>query len=95
MEEARVVAADDQVKEPMSPGARLLQAPSMDSYVIATMGSKKIIDIDVIREGLKQTLIKHPRFSSKLRPDILAKREPDTTVLWHRASSQVTRKSSR
>ncbi|GAB2293957.1 hypothetical protein Dimus_028171 [Dionaea muscipula] len=66
MEEARVVAADDQVKEPMSPGARLLQAPSMDSYVIATMGSKKIIDIDVIREGLKQTLIKHPRFSSKL-----------------------------
>ncbi|GAV66202.1 LOW QUALITY PROTEIN: WES_acyltransf domain-containing protein/DUF1298 domain-containing protein [Cephalotus follicularis] len=53
-------------EEPLSPGSRLFQAPRLNLHIIVIMGSKTKINASVIKAGLEQTLIKHPRFSSKL-----------------------------
>jgi len=52
--------------EPLSPAARLFHSPSFNCYVIAIIGCKTGINLQVIRDGLCQTLLKHPRFTSKL-----------------------------
>lgn len=52
--------------QPLSPAARVFNAPVLNCYVIAVLGIKKKIEPDVVMEGLKQSLIRHPRFSSKL-----------------------------
>lgn len=51
---------------PLSPAARLFTAPKFNCYIIAVLGIKTKVDTDIIKEGLKHSLIKHPRFSSKL-----------------------------
>ncbi|XP_074319828.1 wax ester synthase/diacylglycerol acyltransferase 5-like [Silene latifolia] len=53
-------------EEPLTPGARLFHAPQFNCCIIAVIGCKTKINADVIKEGLKHTLIKHPRFSSNL-----------------------------
>ncbi|CAN7059929.1 unnamed protein product [Brassica oleracea var. botrytis] len=53
-------------EQPLSPAARVFHAPAFNCYVITVIGVKKKIEPDVIIEGLKQTLIRHPRFSSKM-----------------------------
>lgn len=57
---------EEEEEQPLSPAARIFHAPEFNCYVIAVIGVKKKIEPDVIIEGLKQTLIRHPRFSSKL-----------------------------
>lgn len=57
---------NDVTEEPLSPTARLFTAPKFNCYIIAIMGCKTKVDTDIIKEGLEHTLIKHPRFSSKL-----------------------------
>ncbi|XP_027330572.1 O-acyltransferase WSD1-like isoform X1 [Abrus precatorius] len=52
--------------EPLSPAAKLFHAPSLNCYVVAIMGCKTSINPQVIKEGLSQTLLKHPRFTSKM-----------------------------
>ncbi|XP_054789138.1 wax ester synthase/diacylglycerol acyltransferase 11-like isoform X2 [Prosopis cineraria] len=52
--------------EAMSPAAQLFHAPTLNCYVIASIGSKTRINPHVIKEGLRHTLLKHPRFTSKL-----------------------------
>ncbi|KAK4273895.1 hypothetical protein QN277_017202 [Acacia crassicarpa] len=52
--------------EAMSPAAQLFHAPTLNCYVIASLGSKTRIDPRVVKEGLRHTLLKHPRFTSKL-----------------------------
>ena len=49
---------------PLSPSARLFHEPHFNCYIIAMMGSKKKIDPEVVKRGLVNTLLKHPRFSS-------------------------------
>ena len=53
-------------EQPLSPAARVFHAPAFNCYVITVIGVKKKIEPDVVIEGLKQTLIRHPRFSSKM-----------------------------
>ncbi|KAF5732424.1 O-acyltransferase WSD1-like isoform X2 [Tripterygium wilfordii] len=53
-------------EEPLSPAARVFHDPSFNCHIIAKMGCKTSIDPAVFIDGLKHTLIKHPRFSSKL-----------------------------
>ncbi|KAF3432826.1 hypothetical protein FNV43_RR23928 [Rhamnella rubrinervis] len=50
----------------LSPAARLFHSPRFNCHIIAIMGCKTSINPDVVKDGLKQTLLKHPRFSSKL-----------------------------
>lgn len=57
---------EEEEEQPLSPAARVFHAPDFNCYVIAVFGIKRKIDPDVIIEGLKHTLIRHPRFSSKL-----------------------------
>ncbi|OIW18965.1 hypothetical protein TanjilG_09159 [Lupinus angustifolius] len=52
--------------EALSPAAKLFHAPSFNCYVMAIMGCSTSINPQVIKDGLCQTLLKHPRFTSKL-----------------------------
>ncbi|KAJ6418804.1 hypothetical protein OIU84_002061 [Salix udensis] len=53
-------------QEPLSPAARLLHAPRFNCTILAAIGCKTNINPGVIKMGLEQTLMKHPRFSKKL-----------------------------
>ncbi|XP_013624483.1 PREDICTED: O-acyltransferase WSD1-like [Brassica oleracea var. oleracea] len=55
--------------EPLTPTARLFTAPEFNCYITAVIGLKSKIKRDVFIEGLEQTLLKHPRFSSILVND--------------------------
>ncbi|KAH7543863.1 hypothetical protein JRO89_XS15G0034700 [Xanthoceras sorbifolium] len=64
--EASSTTDDDHQVEPLSPAARLFHAPRFNCHIIAIIGCKTSINPSVIKEGLKHSLINHPRFSSKL-----------------------------
>ncbi|KAJ8751949.1 hypothetical protein K2173_000695 [Erythroxylum novogranatense] len=68
-------------KEALSPAARLFHAPNFNCYIIAIIGCKTHIDPAVIKAGLRQTLMKHPRFSSKVVVDDQGKRK---RIYWKR-----------
>ncbi|KAG2321722.1 hypothetical protein Bca52824_014935 [Brassica carinata] len=53
-------------EEPVSPFAQLFSLPGLDVFNIVTIGCKTEGDASTIIEGLKNTLINHPRFSSIL-----------------------------
>ncbi|QHO47570.1 wax ester synthase/diacylglycerol acyltransferase 11 isoform X2 [Arachis hypogaea] len=52
--------------EPMSPASRLFHSPKFNCYVMAVMGCKTSVNPQVIKEGLRETILKHPRFTSNL-----------------------------
>lgn len=54
--------------EAVSPGSRIFHAPGFEYYVIAIIGVKTRIDPQVVKQGLIDTLLNHPRFSSILVP---------------------------
>ncbi|CAK7324167.1 unnamed protein product [Dovyalis caffra] len=56
-------------QEPLSPAGRLFHAPQFNCTIITAVGCKTSINPGVIKMGLEQTLIKHPRFSKKLLID--------------------------
>ncbi|KAJ6748782.1 O-ACYLTRANSFERASE (WSD1-LIKE) FAMILY PROTEIN [Salix purpurea] len=53
-------------QEPLSPAARLFHAPRFNCTILTAIGCKTSINPGVIKMGLEQTLMKHPRFSKKL-----------------------------
>ncbi|KAL7106921.1 hypothetical protein ACP275_06G022200 [Erythranthe tilingii] len=53
-------------EEPASPTARMMQVPGFDICIYAIMGYSTLIDLDLFKSDLLQTLVKHPRFSSLL-----------------------------
>ncbi|WZZ65968.1 hypothetical protein YC2023_077338 [Brassica napus] len=53
-------------EQPLSPAARQFHAPKFNCNIISVVVLKSKIKPDVIIEGIKQTLIRHPRFSCKL-----------------------------
>ncbi|KAL0701532.1 hypothetical protein Bca4012_057654 [Brassica carinata] len=53
-------------EEPVSPFAKLFSLPGLNVFNIVTFGFKIEVDPSTIVEGLKNTLINHPRFSSIL-----------------------------
>ncbi|MCL7043428.1 hypothetical protein MKW94_005014 [Papaver nudicaule] len=52
------------LEEPLSPSARLLHEPHFNLYIIAIIGVKTKINPAVVKAGLVNTLLKHPRFCS-------------------------------
>lgn len=52
--------------EAMSPAARLFHSSRFNCCIISIMGIKTTINPDIVKAGLTETLLKHPRFSSKL-----------------------------
>ncbi|CAD5325282.1 unnamed protein product [Arabidopsis thaliana] len=63
----------EEEEQPLSPAARLFHAPEFNCYIISVVGLKNKIEPDMIIEGIKQTLMRHPRFSSKLDHVIIPK----------------------
>ncbi|WCJ28902.1 O-acyltransferase (WSD1-like) family protein [Euphorbia peplus] len=53
-------------EERLSPAARLFHAPRFNCHIIAIIGCHTSIDPSSIKLGLTNSLIHHPRFSSKL-----------------------------
>ncbi|KAK4431336.1 O-acyltransferase WSD1 [Sesamum alatum] len=51
-------------EEPASPTARLMQAPSFNLCILALLGYSTMIDVNLFKKCLEQTLLKHPRSSS-------------------------------
>lgn len=60
---------DDDDDEPLSPTARFFQAPSFNCCIIAVLGSNTLFDLNIVKFGLHNSLVKHPRFSSCLVTD--------------------------
>lgn len=60
------VCDDDQVvaDEPLSPAARLFQSTELNCSIIIVLGSNTIIDVDAVKSGFMNSMVKHPRFSS-------------------------------
>ncbi|KAM3681970.1 hypothetical protein ACB098_12G037100 [Castanea mollissima] len=65
----KVSMEEEEEEQPLSPAARLFHSPSFNCYIIAILGCNTKFKPDVIKSGLEQTLLKHPRFSSKLVAD--------------------------
>lgn len=63
-----VAGADGFQPARLSPAARLFHAPKFNCCILAIMGCKTSIDPDVVKAGLRETLLRHPRFSSKMVP---------------------------
>ncbi|KAL9334634.1 hypothetical protein Peur_071815 [Populus x canadensis] len=53
-------------QEPLSPAARLFHAPQFNCTILTAIGCKTSINPGVIKMGLEQTLMKHPRFFKML-----------------------------
>lgn len=60
------MAAEELGQLKLSPATRIFHSLKYNSYIIAIIGFTTSLDPKVIKAGLEQTLIKHPRFSSKL-----------------------------
>ncbi|KAL1197357.1 Wax ester synthase/diacylglycerol acyltransferase 6 [Cardamine amara subsp. amara] len=80
--ETRTVRKYEEVEQeiPLSPAARVFHAPKFNCYVITVVGFKRKIEPHVIIDGLKHTLIRHPRFSSKLVNNGKKKRQTQSWV---------------
>ncbi|KAH9624551.1 hypothetical protein KSS87_017761, partial [Heliosperma pusillum] len=50
--------------EPLSPGSLIFHRPTFNIHILAIMGCRTPINVDVIKAKLPLTLLKHPRFSS-------------------------------
>ncbi|KAL9684879.1 hypothetical protein QQ045_022321 [Rhodiola kirilowii] len=57
------------MEEPMSPAGRLFHTRGLNCFVIAVIGLSKELDVELVKTGLQQSLVKHPRFSSLMEGD--------------------------
>ncbi|XP_034709429.1 O-acyltransferase WSD1-like isoform X2 [Vitis riparia] len=55
---------EEEEEEPLSPAARIFHEPNFNVYIIAIMGWKTKMDLQVVKAQFPRTLLKHPRFSS-------------------------------
>ncbi|CAN8232769.1 unnamed protein product [Cochlearia groenlandica] len=58
--------AETEEEEPLSPCSRLFHSPDFNTAIMLTIGVKVKANPSVIIDGLKHTLVNHPRFSSIL-----------------------------
>lgn len=56
----------EQQQQNLSPVARLFHSQKFSCYIVIRMGCSTRFNPEVIKFGLEQTLLKHPRFSSKM-----------------------------
>ncbi|KAK4489662.1 hypothetical protein RD792_005474 [Penstemon davidsonii] len=72
-------------EEPASPTARLMHAPSFNLHILAFLGFMTPIDVNVVKKGAEQTLLKHPRFSSVLVVD----KKNCNNMSWKRINADI------
>ena len=51
-------------EQPLSPASIMFHQPGFNVYIIVVFGCQTSISVDVVKEKLKETLLKHPRFCS-------------------------------
>ncbi|XP_062091404.1 wax ester synthase/diacylglycerol acyltransferase 11-like [Humulus lupulus] len=73
-------------EEPVSPGSRVFHEPNFNVHVLAIMGSKYKIQIDIAKANLPNTLLKHPRFSSLL---VVDEKDGRRNMKWVRTEVDV------
>ncbi|CAM6016449.1 unnamed protein product [Sphagnum balticum] len=54
-------------EEPVTPCGRLFIQPSMNCYIMCTLGFKNPINLPEVRVALEETLVKHKRFHSVMK----------------------------
>jgi len=54
----------EEEEEPLSPGSVIFHRPGFNIHVLAIMGCKTPVNLEVVKAKLPITLLKHPRFSS-------------------------------
>jgi len=54
-------------EEPVTPCGRLFIQPSMNCYILCTLGFKNPINLPEVRVALEETLVKHKRFHSVMK----------------------------
>lgn len=59
----------EEQQESVSPVAHLFHSQKFSCYIVIRMGCSTRFNQEVIKFGLEQTLLKHPRFSSKMVKD--------------------------
>ncbi|GAB2221909.1 hypothetical protein Droror1_Dr00013104 [Drosera rotundifolia] len=57
---------EEEEEEPLSPCGRLYHTPCLNTSVVILIGFATKVDVDVLKERMEKTLIRHPRVSSKL-----------------------------
>ncbi|KNA17080.1 hypothetical protein SOVF_081870 [Spinacia oleracea] len=77
----KTAAKEEEVEEPLSPATRVFHTPQMNCCIVAVVGCKTVIDVEVIKEGIYQTFVKHPRISSKL---VFDPKKPGKPIGWIR-----------
>ncbi|KAI5069178.1 hypothetical protein GOP47_0015479 [Adiantum capillus-veneris] len=55
------------IPEPVTPAGRAFLDPSFNAHILVILGSKVPINVDALKSGLRETIIKHKRFSSIIR----------------------------
>lgn len=55
---------DNERDEPLSPSSVMFHKPNFNIHILAIMGCKTTIDLELCKAKLPFTLLKHPRFSS-------------------------------
>ncbi|XP_010555728.1 PREDICTED: O-acyltransferase WSD1-like [Tarenaya hassleriana] len=72
-------------EQPLSPFSRLFHSSDFNVTLLITLGCRTKCVVPAIIEGLKHTLIKHPRFSSKMEMDGGKRGNP----IWARTKVRV------
>uniref|UniRef100_A0A0D6R6X2 Uncharacterized protein n=1 Tax=Araucaria cunninghamii TaxID=56994 RepID=A0A0D6R6X2_ARACU len=62
--------------EPVTPAGRVFSQPSFNCYIVVIFRLKTAINVEGMRTGLENSLIKHKRFSS------IMKKNKDGTLIW-------------
>ncbi|KAF4384570.1 hypothetical protein F8388_003877 [Cannabis sativa] len=81
-----VVFGEGEEEEAVSPGGRMFHEPNFNVHVLAIMGSKFKIQLDVAKANLPITLLKHPRFSSLL---VVEEKNRVKSMKWVRTEVDV------
>ncbi|KAG2309548.1 hypothetical protein Bca52824_029296 [Brassica carinata] len=72
MQKGKYMASEEEergAEEPLSPVSRLLSSPELCAVIVVTLGLKTRCNISSVVAGIKESLIKLPRFSCKLDMD--------------------------
>ncbi|XP_057546082.1 wax ester synthase/diacylglycerol acyltransferase 5-like [Amaranthus tricolor] len=82
----KISEAVEKPDEPLSPAARVFHAPQFNCCIISMVGCKTEINLEVIKQGMYVTMVKHPRISSKL---VFDPKNPSTPIGWIRTKVNV------
>ncbi|XP_013664165.1 wax ester synthase/diacylglycerol acyltransferase 3 isoform X3 [Brassica napus] len=91
MKKGKYMASEEEeergTEEPLSPVSRLLSSPELCAVIVVTLGLKTRCNISSVVAGIKESLIKLPRFSCKL--DMDSKNKKKGEPVWVPVRIQV------